>query len=91
MLVGTGLVIGDAVPLPRFATILSSAGLDRLVIDKTNLAGRFDIQLRWAPDSRGSPSDPGGTSSSATFRLPVNFHSHPRTIGIETGIVTWSD
>jgi uncharacterized protein (TIGR03435 family) len=62
--VGAGMLIGNAVSLPQFATILSRTALDRLAIDKTNLAGRFDIQLQWAFDTRESPSDPGGTTPS---------------------------
>lgn len=47
---GSGLMLGNAVPLSRFATFLSQR-VDRLVIDRTNLSGRFDIQLQWAPGS----------------------------------------
>jgi uncharacterized protein (TIGR03435 family) len=65
LLTGPGLLIGNAVPLSRFATFLSSTALDRPAVDKTNLAGRFDIQLRWTPDPRESPGEPGGTNASA--------------------------
>jgi uncharacterized protein (TIGR03435 family) len=58
---GAGTLIGNAVPLSRFATVLSPL-LDRLAVDKTNLAGRFDIQLHWAPDAQESPDGPGGNS-----------------------------
>ncbi len=61
---GAGMLIGNAIPLPQFATILSRTALDRLAIDKTNLAGRFDFQLHWAPDTREPPIDPGGTTPS---------------------------
>jgi uncharacterized protein (TIGR03435 family) len=56
---GEGNLIGNAVTLPWFATSLSQR-VDRLVIDKTNLAGRFDIQLRWAPGPGESLLDSGG-------------------------------
>jgi uncharacterized protein (TIGR03435 family) len=58
---GPGLLIGNAVPMSRFAMVLSRSALDRLAIDKTNLVGRFDIELRWAPEWRGSPNDPEGS------------------------------
>lgn len=48
--IGVGNLVGNAVTLSRFATMLSPR-LDRLIIDKTNLAGRFDIQLKWAPSA----------------------------------------
>ena len=64
MQVRPGMLFGNAVPIPQFATTLSRFALDRLAIDKTNLAGRFDIQLRWAPDTPESPTGPGGMTPS---------------------------
>ena len=46
--IGVGNLVGNAVTLSWFASMLSPR-LDRLVIDKTNLTGRFDIRLQWAP------------------------------------------
>jgi uncharacterized protein (TIGR03435 family) len=46
---GAGSMIRNATPLSRFASMLSQR-LDRVVIDKTNLTGRFDIRLQWTPD-----------------------------------------
>jgi len=48
--IGVGNLVGNAVTLSWFASMLSPR-LDRLIIDKTHLAGRFDIQLRWAPSA----------------------------------------
>jgi uncharacterized protein (TIGR03435 family) len=56
---GQGNLIGNAVTLSWFASSLSPR-LDRLILDRTNLAGRFDIQLRWAPDPGESLLDSGG-------------------------------
>jgi uncharacterized protein (TIGR03435 family) len=56
---GAGSMIGNAAPLPRFANLLSQR-LDRIVIDKTNLPGRFDIRLRWTPDVGENPLSPTG-------------------------------
>jgi len=56
---GPGSMIGNAVTLALFAKFLSQR-LDRVVIDKTNLSGRFDIQLQWAPDIGENPLDLGG-------------------------------
>jgi bla regulator protein blaR1 len=57
--IGAGSMIGNAVPLSRFATLLSQR-LDRTVIDKTNLTGRFDIRLQWTPDVGENPLSPSG-------------------------------
>jgi len=48
--IGVGNLVGNAVTLSRFASMLSPR-LDRLIIDRTNLAGRFDIRLQWAPSA----------------------------------------
>ena len=57
--IGVGNLVGNAVPLSWFATMLSQR-LDRLIVDKTNLAGRFDIRLQWAPAPGENPFDQGG-------------------------------
>jgi uncharacterized protein (TIGR03435 family) len=59
------MLIGNAVPFSRFATFLSQR-LDRPILDKTNLAGRFDIELQWTPGAGENPFDPSGHSLAAT-------------------------
>lgn len=68
--VSSGALAGNAVTLSLFARMLSQR-LDRTVIDKTNLTGRFDIKLHWAPDAGEVPYDPGGN------RLPPADPSGP--------------
>ncbi len=53
MLMGAGMLVANAVRLSQFAKVLTPQ-LDREVIDKTNLEGRFDIQLHWTPERFGS-------------------------------------
>ncbi|RXH56971.1 TIGR03435 family protein [Granulicella sibirica] len=36
--------------MPEFASLLRRAVMDRPVVDKTGLAGKFDFDLSWAPD-----------------------------------------
>jgi uncharacterized protein (TIGR03435 family) len=57
--IGAGSLIGNAVTLPLFARFLSQK-LDRAIIDRTNLTGRFDIQLQWSPGVGEQLLDPGG-------------------------------
>jgi uncharacterized protein (TIGR03435 family) len=61
LLLGTGLLVGNGIPLSRLATVISPQ-LERMVVDRTNLTGRFDIQLRWTPDPGELSLDNGGKS-----------------------------
>jgi uncharacterized protein (TIGR03435 family) len=36
--------------MAQFASTLQRAVLDRPVLDKTNLSGRYDFDLEWTPD-----------------------------------------
>jgi uncharacterized protein (TIGR03435 family) len=58
---GAGSLIGNAAKLALFAKILSQR-LNRPIVDKTNLAGRYDIQLTWTPGVGENPFGPGGYS-----------------------------
>ncbi len=58
--IGLGSLIGNAAPMPLFVRLLSQR-LEHIVIDKTNLTGRFDFQARWTPDVGETPLSPGDT------------------------------
>lgn len=47
--IGLGTMTIAGTPLSQFANSLSGV-LDRTVIDRTDLAGRFDLSLAWTPD-----------------------------------------
>jgi uncharacterized protein (TIGR03435 family) len=56
--IGFGSLIGNAADMPLFVRLLSQR-LERVVIDKTGLTGRFDFQAQWTPDigeTRDSPT-----------------------------------
>lgn len=58
---------GPGVSTEKLAATLSRSGLDRPVIDKTGLAGGFDLHLKWTADvpetvRSGTTADPTGVS-----------------------------
>jgi uncharacterized protein (TIGR03435 family) len=56
---GAGSLTGNAATLSWFTTVLSQR-LDRTVVDKTKLTGRFDFRLQWTPGLGEAPYGPGG-------------------------------
>ena len=50
-----GLFAGDAIPMTMFVNLLAGP-LNRPVINKTGLTGRYDIDLHYAPGSGQVPS-----------------------------------
>jgi uncharacterized protein (TIGR03435 family) len=58
---GRARIAGRAEPIARLASVLSNnrfAGVERMVIDRTGLAGDFDFAVEWAV-----PADPADPSS----------------------------
>ena len=55
MRVNPGAISGNAVSMAQLATSLS-AMVGRLTIDKTGLAGGYDVDLTWTPDPGPSPA-----------------------------------
>jgi uncharacterized protein (TIGR03435 family) len=53
--------------------------LDRTVIDKTGLAGRYDFRLRWTPDSVAN----SGTDNGAADAPPVIFTAIEEQLGLK--------
>jgi uncharacterized protein (TIGR03435 family) len=60
-----GQFTAQAIPISALAANLS-ARVDRTVVDKTGLTGRYDIALQWAPDATHGPTmaDDQGTAPS---------------------------
>jgi uncharacterized protein (TIGR03435 family) len=56
--IGLGVLLGKAIPLSTLATSLAPfAG--RFSIDKTGLAGGYDVELKWTPDNIPANLPPG--------------------------------
>jgi hypothetical protein len=72
----------NAAPISRLAHLLSQR-LDRTVIDKTNLTGRFDIRLQWTPDVGENPLSPAGDPLPiSTQDAPVVFAAIQEQLGL---------
>jgi uncharacterized protein (TIGR03435 family) len=57
-----GAISGKAIAIPQLAGPLAGF-VNRFVVDKTGLAGRFDAELTWTPDGAATVSgDPIGPS-----------------------------
>jgi len=62
MQMGRGKITGQGVPIAMLVETLSRQGLDRTVLDRTGLTGKYDFILQWTPDDSPPPmpSGPGG-------------------------------
>jgi uncharacterized protein (TIGR03435 family) len=59
MRIGPGQMVIGGTPMSQFVTVLSNF-VQRVVIDRTQLAGTFDLRLRWTPDRiPQGPPQPG--------------------------------
>ena len=74
VVVGPGMVYPQRVVLPArnatmgsFVSLLQRAILDRPVVDKTGLTGRYDFDLEWAPDE----TQFGGDVQAASAETPA--------------------
>ena len=58
------LSVGNAT-MANFATFLQRFVLDRPAVDQTGISGRFDLVLRWTPDSLGTDIKPNDLKADA--------------------------
>jgi len=72
---GRGMLTGQALSMPDFVRALSEQ-LGRTVLDKTGLAGKYDLTLQWTPDDsqlpmlkekEGTPSAPQPAPSGSSI------------------------
>ena len=59
-----GKLTGQGVPIANLTNILSR-NLERTVIDKTGLTGKYDFTLTWKPDNSPGNQDAGASDSNA--------------------------
>jgi len=67
--------------MAAFASLLQRAILDRPVVDKTGLSGRYDFDLEWAPDTSQFGGDVAPASSDAAS--PPFFSAIQQELGLK--------
>jgi uncharacterized protein (TIGR03435 family) len=82
MKVGAGSLVGTGVPLELFASLLGTR-LGRTVIDQTNLAGRYDIDLAWTPDVGEIPSASADILPQSDSSGPSIFTAIQQQLGLK--------
>ena len=82
VMIGPGMLMTNAAPMSVLAKVLTPE-LERPVLDKTNLNGRFDIRLTWMPEvqSAGGAGDPDAAANAAD--LPILFTALREQLGLE--------
>src|SRR6202044_1400697 len=60
---------GAGVSMAKLAGILSRFGVDRPVLDRTGLAGGFDLHLKWSIEAPMSAAGPGMTDDPASLSI----------------------
>ena len=58
-MIGLGNINAGGMPMVELARSLSQF-VNRIVVDKTGLNGKFDFQLTYTPEGRGFPGLPAG-------------------------------
>jgi uncharacterized protein (TIGR03435 family) len=76
ILMGPGKLNVVSTPLGQFANSLSAL-LDRTVVDRTDLSGRYDLTLKWTPDMA-----PPGQAQNAAYVPPAD----PNAVSIFSAI-----
>jgi uncharacterized protein (TIGR03435 family) len=63
-----------------FSSLLQRAILDRPVVDRTGLTGRYDFDLEWAPDETQFGGD---VRTSPATSAPPLFTATPQELGLK--------
>jgi len=71
---------GRNATMESFVSLLQRAILDRPVVDKTGLTGRYDFDLEWAPDETQFGGDLPPASAAATS--PPLFEAIQQQLGL---------
>ena len=89
---GPGSVVGNAVALSFFCSGFLSDATERLVIDRTKLTGRYDVQLHWTPDeSAVSSGSDSGPSIFTAVREQLGLRLEPVKAPVEVLVIDYAE
>jgi uncharacterized protein (TIGR03435 family) len=81
-------------PMAQMVSVLQMVVLDRPVLDKTGLTGRFDFDLAWTPDEtqfggRGAtmPGDPNAPNIFTAFQEQLGLKLEPQKAPIDVLVI----
>ena len=81
-----GHITGDGITIALLIHVLSES-TGRIVLDKTNLTGKYDVDLDFAPEQGQFQAPPSRAPTPlARSQRPFSFHRAPGTARLETGI-----
>jgi uncharacterized protein (TIGR03435 family) len=78
-ILAAGNFTGRKLTIARMATTLSQF-VNREIVDRTNLSGAFDFELRWLPDQ---PIPPGAPQWPVDTNAPSLFAALPEQLGLK--------
>jgi uncharacterized protein (TIGR03435 family) len=82
VLIGPGMVVANAASMSVLAKVLTPE-LERPVLDKTDLNGRYDIRLKWTPEIQPADGAGGPETALNPFDLPGLFTALREQLGLE--------
>ena len=85
--IGYGTLIGRGMPMEQLALSMANFyGIGRLVVDRTGLTGRFDMDMEWAPLTQfrqpGNLDPPPDFADRAVNNLPTLFVALKEQLGL---------
>jgi uncharacterized protein (TIGR03435 family) len=81
----TGQFTAEGVTMAEMAQALTqelSSELSRVVVDRTGLAGRYDVTLKWTPDTGSAPVNSGTEGAQAPDSGPSIFTAIREQLGL---------
>ena len=77
-----GHLMADSIDMSMLASALTSS-TDRVVIDRTDLRGRFNVELQWTPDFGGPPPATANANAAATDAPPALVTAIQEQLGLK--------